>query len=414
MQSQQRVIPSETSTGTTLFRRVGFVIAALLVYHLGRYVPLVGIDYTFLYTLQGDNPLLKAAYTSIFGLGIEPYITASLLMQALIWIVPSLARRVQSYRGRLEINQYIRILTALLAAIQGYAIANAMLPFLNTPRQSFLLISVPLFQITTIATFTAGTMYLLWLSDQITKRGLGDGVLLILFAGVIAKLPNDIAIPLLTAHIAPKVLYMYALVVFCIIGAMVFIEQARRRIFVRLPEAGVAGKMSPGGIPYLQLKLNPTGIIAPFFAVWLVGASLYFIALWKGVEVSSLLYNTAGQPLTYVAASLGIVFFALYYTATMLNTRETVAHLEKSGGIIEDLPPGTTPVAYIGDVQMRIAVAGVVYLVLVYMVPEVLVLLSGVPFYIGGFSLLIIVLAILNFLRGVAPHLLKEPQPAEE
>lgn len=408
-----------------LKRRLLFLLAALVVYRVGAHIPVPGIDPTALEQLfrnqQGGilgmfNMFSGGALSrfTIFALGIMPYISASIIMQLASVMSPELeALKKEGEAGRRKITRYTRYGTVLLAVVQGLGISIAL-------EQSPGLVLDPglAFRVTTVLTLTAGTMFLMWLGEQITERGIGNGISMIIFAGIVAGLPGAVggtlelgrtgsfSIPLIIALFVAVVLVTYF---------VVFVERGQRKILVNYAKRQVGNKVYGGQSSHLPLKLNMSGVIPPIFASSLI---LFpgTIATWFGGDGSSGLTwlkdlagaLSPGQPVYIALYVAAIVFFCFFYTALVFNPKETADNLKRSGAFIPGIRPGDQTARYIDRVTMRLTLAGAVYITAVCLLPEFLVVALGTPFYFGGTSLLIIVVVSMDFMTQVQAQMMSQ------
>jgi preprotein translocase subunit SecY len=403
-----------------LKKRLWFTLGALLVYRLGTYIPLPGINPEALAELvkQNQSGILgifnmfaggAVGRMAIFALNIMPYISASIIVQLLTSVSPHLeALKKEGESGRKQINQYTRYGTVLLAAIQGYAIAAGL-------EASGRVVIDPglFFRITTMITLVGGTIFLMWLGEQITARGVGNGISLIIFAGIVANLPHAIAGTLELSRqgaLSAALIIVLFVVALAVIAFIVFMERAQRRLLVQYPKRQVGNKMFQGDSSHLPLKLNSAGVIPPIFAssLLLVPITIANFTAGSGPEwlttVTALLGQ--GQPLHIALYVAGIVFFAFFYTALVFNPQETADNLKKYNGFIPGIRPGQRTAEYIDYVLTRITVVGAAYLAAVCVLPEILISYAGVPFYFGGTSLLIVVSVTMDTVAQIQSHLL--------
>jgi preprotein translocase subunit SecY len=409
-----------------LKKRIWFTLAALLVYRFGTWIPIPGINvaaFEELFKSQSSGILGMFNMFSggavermaIFALNIMPYISASIIMQLMSSVNPKLeALKKEGEQGRKQINQYTRYLTVLLAAFQAYGIAIG----LEGSRSAAGAVVVEpglFFRMTTVVTLVGGTMFLMWLGEQITQRGIGNGISLIIFAGIVAGLP--VAIPQLfemarTGAISTFMLLVLIALMLFVVAAIVFIERAQRRLLIQYPKRQVGNRQSQGESSHLPLKLNSSGVIPPIFASSLlllpVTAAQFSSAQGGG---QSWLNNIVaalgpGQPLYLLTFVVLIVFFAFFYTAVVFNPKETADNLRKYGGFIPGIRPGDRTAEYIDYVLTRITVVGAIYLAAVCVLPEILRSQAAVPFYFGGTSLLIAVSVTMDTVAQVQSHLL--------
>ena len=404
-----------------LKRRLLFLLGALIVYRIGAHVPVPGIDPVQLKELfrsqQGGildmfNMFSGGALSrfTIFALGIMPYISASIIMQLLTVVVPQLEQlKKEGEAGRRKITQYTRYGTLVLATFQALGIAIA----LETQRG---LVIDPglLFRFTAVVTLVTGTMFLMWLGEQITERGIGNGISLIIFAGIAAGLPAAVGG---TLELARTGTFSIPLVLVLLIGAflvtafVVFVERGQRKILVNYAKRQVGRKVYGGQSSHLPLKLNMSGVIPPIFAssIILFPATL---AGWFGSnestywlrDIGSLLHP--GQPVYVLLYATAIIFFCFFYTALVFNPRETAENLKKGGAFVPGIRPGEQTARYIEKIIMRLTLVGAIYVTLVCLLPEFLIVKWNVPFYFGGTSLLIIVVVTMDFMAQVQAYVM--------
>jgi preprotein translocase subunit SecY len=399
-----------------------FTLGALIIYRLGTYVPLPGINPGALADVfsQQSSGILgmfdmfsggALGRMTIFALNIMPYITSAIIMQLMTAIVPSMeALKKDGEAGRKQINQYTRYLTVLLATVQGYGIAVGL-------ESASGVVSDPglFFRLTTVVTLVGGTLFLMWLGEQITSRGVGNGISLIIFSGIVAELPSALAGTLELGRTgALSVVLILGLFVMAaaVIAFIVFIERSVRKIVVQYPKRQHGNKVFGGDQSFLPLKINVPGVIPPIFASSLLLMPISIINLsgsqgggaeWL-VTLNALLGR--GQPL-YLAIYIGlIVFFAFFYTAIVFNPEDTAENLRKYGGYIPGIRPGKTTADYLDTVLTRLTVLGAAYLSAVCILPEILISQYSVPFYFGGTSLLIVVTVTLDTVGQIQSHLL--------
>jgi preprotein translocase subunit SecY len=402
-----------------LKQRIWFTLGALLVYRLGTYIPLPGIDPAELARLiqQNQGGILgifnmfsggAVGRMAIFALNIMPYISASIIIQLMTTVSPHLEQlKKEGEQGRKQINQYTRYGTVALAALQGFGIAKGL------EASGSVVINPGLyFEATTVITLTGGTVFLMWLGEQITARGVGNGISLIIFAGIVAELPAAIVNTLelgrrgaLSAGLIAGLIFM-AIVV---IAFIVFMERAQRRLIVQYPKRQQGNKMFQGDSSHLPLKLNTAGVIPPIFATSLLLLPVTVAGFSQGTGPEWLTFITAmlgrGQPLFLLLYIAGIVFFAFFYTAIVFNPKDTADNLKNYGGFIPGIRPGERTAEYIDYVLTRITVVGALYLALVCILPEILASQAAVPFYFGGTSLLIVVSVTMDTVAQVQSHL---------
>ena len=405
-----------------LKKRLWFTVGALIIYRLGTYLPLPGINPGALADIfsQQSSGILgmfdmfsggALGRMTIFALNIMPYITASIIMQLMTAIVPSLeALKKDGEGGRKTINQYTRYLTVLLASVQGYGIAVALEAASGVVGDPGMF-----FRLTTVVTLVGGTLFLMWLGEQITSRGVGNGISLIIFSGIVAELPTALAGTLelgRTGALSSVLIVLLFVMAAAVIAFIVFIERSVRKIVVQYPKRQHGNKVFGGDQSFLPLKINVPGVIPPIFASSLLLMPVSLINLSGGqaggaewlVTLNALLGR--GQPL-YLAVYIGmIVFFAFFYTAIVFNPEDTADNLRKYGGYVPGIRPGKSTADYLDFVLTRLTVLGAAYLAAVCILPEILISQYAVPFYFGGTSLLIVVTVTLDTVGQIQSHLL--------
>ena len=405
-----------------LKKRLWFTVGALVIYRLGTYLPLPGINPGALADIfsQQSSGILgmfdmfsggALGRMTIFALNIMPYITASIIMQLMTAIVPSLeALKKDGEGGRKTINQYTRYLTVLLASVQGYGIAVALEAASGVVGDPGMF-----FRLTTVITLVGGTLFLMWLGEQITSRGIGNGISLIIFSGIVAELPTALAGTLelgRTGALSSILIVLLFVMAAAVIAFIVFIERSVRKIVVQYPKRQHGNKVFGGDQSFLPLKINVPGVIPPIFASSLLLMPVSLINLSGGqsggaewlVTLNALLGR--GQPL-YLAVYIGmIVFFAFFYTAIVFNPEDTADNLRKYGGYVPGIRPGKSTADYLDFVLTRLTVLGAAYLAAVCILPEILISQYAVPFYFGGTSLLIVVTVTLDTVGQIQSHLL--------
>jgi len=403
-----------------LRQRLFFLLGALIVYRIGTFIPVPGIDPValarFFQSQQGTILSMVNMFSggairrlSIFALGVMPYISASIIIQMMAVVVPQLTSiKKEGESGRRKLTQYTRYGTVLLAAVQGASAAIAL------QNQGVVISPGPQFTFIAAVTLVAGTMFLMWLGEQITERGLGNGISMIILAGIVAGLPAAVAGTLemvRTGELNPA----FALILFGMVVAVtafvVFVERGQRRIQVNYAKRQQGRRMYAGQSTHLPFKLNMSGVIPPLFA----SGQLLFpatMASWSGTSQGlSWLQSAAaalgpGQPAHMVLYGALIIFFSFFYTALVFNSRETAENLKKSGAFIPGIRPGQQTGEYIDKVLTRLTVWGALYVTVVCLLPEFLIARFSVPFYFGGTSLLIMVVVIMDFQAQVAAHLM--------
>jgi preprotein translocase subunit SecY len=350
---------------------------------------------------------------SIFALGILPYISASIIMQLMTAVSPTIEQlKKEGESGRKKINQYSRYLTVLLAAFQGYGLAVG-LEAMSGPGGSAVLVSGWYFRFTTVVTIVGGTLFLMWLGEQITARGVGNGISLIIFTGIIAQLPSALASTLelgRTGAISTALIVFLLLMAVAVITFIVFIERAQRRILVQYPKRQQGNRMFGGESSHLPLKINSAGVIPPIFAssLLLLPATMASFGGAGGPEWLGLAsaWLGRGQPL-FILLFVGlIIFFAFFYTAIVFNPQDTADNLRKHGGFIPGIRPGQRTAEYLDFVLTRLTTVGSLYLAAVCILPEILISQYAVPFYFGGTSLLIVVSVTMDTTAQIQSHLI--------
>ena len=403
-----------------LKKRIWFTLGALIVYRLGTYIPLPGINPEALASAFSNqqsgilglfNMFSGGAVgrMAIFALGIMPYISASIIIQLMTSIIPSLdALKKEGEAGRKVINQYTRYGTVLLAVVQAYGISVGLEGGTNIVIDPGLF-----FRITAVVTLTGGTMFLMWLGEQITSRGIGNGISLIIFAGIVANLPHALAGMLELSRQGAMPVWVILVVTIVAIAAIVFIvfmERAQRRLIIQYPKRQVGNRMFQGESSHLPLKLNTSGVIPPIFAssLLLLPATIANFTAGQGPSWFNSIVALLGHgTILYMALYAGmIVFFSFFYTAIVFNPSDTADNLKKHGGFIPGIRPGQRTAEYIDYVLTRITVLGAAYLVIVCLLPEFLISATHVPFYFGGTSLLIVVNVTMDTVSQVQGHLL--------
>lgn len=407
--------------------RLLFVLGAFFVYRVGAHIPVPGIDPKALqmmfeqqsgtvldmFNMFSGGALMRL---SLFALGIMPYISASIIMQLMTVVIPALEQiKKEGESGRRRISQYTRYGTVVLATFQAIGISIALqnqtaggLSVVISPGVSFLVI--------TTITLVTGTLFLMWLGEQITERGIGNGISLIIFAGIVSGLPAAIGGTLelaRTGEMNGVFIVLLFLVAIAVTALVVFVEKGQRRIIINYPKRRQGRKMYAGQSSFLPLKLNMAGVIPPIFAssIILFPAT---IAGWFGdaqgfswlQDVSTLL--SPGQPIYVMFYATAIIFFCFFYTALVFNAKETADNLKKSGAFLPGVRPGAQTTAYIDKVMTRLTLIGAFYITLVCLLPEFLIVYWDVPFYFGGTSLLIIVVVVMDFMSQMQTHMMSQ------
>jgi len=413
---------SSFGKATELRQRILFTLGALIVARLGTYIPMPGIDPAELarqLTQQSGglldvfNVLAGGAISrmAIFSLGIMPYISASIIIQLMTTVFPELENlKKEGEAGRKVINQYTRYGTVGLAAVQAYGIA------LGLEHWGHVVIAPGLFfRMSAVITLTGGTILLMWIGEQITSRGVGNGISLIIFAGIVARFPQYIGQAfesVRTGSIGPIMIIGFILFVAALVTGIVFMERAQRRLRVQYPKRQVGNKMYGGESSHLPLKLNVSGVIPPIFAssillmpTTVAGFNAQSIPDWLQTIVT---YISHGQPLYLVLYGLMILFFSFFYTSIVFNPEETADNLRKYGGFIPGIRPGKRTAEHIDYVLTRITVVGALYLAGVCLIPEIASAYYNVPFYLGGTSILIVVSVTMDTVAQIQSHLIAQ------
>jgi preprotein translocase subunit SecY len=412
------------SKATELKKRIWFTLGALIIYRLGTYIPIPGIDPVILddvfkqqaggilgmFNLFSGGALERM---TIFALNIMPYISASIIMQLMTSVSPQLgALKKEGEVGRKKINQYTRYGTVFLTALQGYGIAVGLEGMTTSAGAGAVIDPGSFFRGSTVITLIGGTMFLMWLGEQITARGIGNGISLIIMAGIVAELPSALVGTLelgRTGALSSLFIIFLFLMVFSVIALIVFVERAQRRILIQYPKRQTGNRMTQGESSHLPLKLNTAGVIPPIFASSLLLMPITVASFsatggpeWLGLVAS---YLGRGQPLYMLVYILGIVFFCFFYTAVVFNPEDTADNLKKYGGFIPGIRPGKRTAQYLDYVLTRLTVVGAIYLSAVCLLPEILISQYSVPFYFGGTSLLIVVSVTMDTVAQVQSHL---------
>ncbi|RAI44190.1 preprotein translocase subunit SecY [Rhodoplanes roseus] len=403
-----------------LKKRIWFTLGALLVYRLGTYIPLPGIDpgqWEQIFRTQAGGILGMFNMfagggihrMAIFALNIMPYISASIIIQLLTTVSPALENlKKEGESGRKVINQYTRYLTVVLSVFQAYGISVGL-------EGAGSVVSDPgfFFRISTVITLTGGTMFLMWLGEQITARGIGNGISLIILAGIVAELPGALVGMFELGRqgaMSTGVILLIMVMSVAVIGFIVFMERAQRRLLIQYPKRQIGNRMFEGQTSHLPLKLNTSGVIPPIFAssLLLLPTTVANLNAGQGPEWLSIITTQLGhgRPLFLLLYIGLIVFFAFFYTAIVFNPTETADNLKKHGGFIPGIRPGERTAEYIDYVLSRITVVGAAYLAVVCLIPEILISYASVPFYFGGTSLLIVVSVTMDTVAQIQGYLL--------
>jgi len=416
------------SKATELKRRIWFVLGALIVYRAGTFITLPGIDPLVMADIiktqsQGVLGLFDVfaggalSRMSIFALNIMPYISASIIIQLMSSVSPQMEQmKKEGVNGRIRLNQYTRYLTVMITALQAFGIASGLESATGANGAPAVVNPGLFFQFTTVITLVGGTMFLMWLGEQMTDRGIGQGISVLIFAGIVAGLPGALAGTLelgRTGALSSFIIILMGVGSIATIAFIIFMELGQRRILVQYPKRQVGARVMGGESSHLPLKVNTAGVIPPIFASSLLLLPLT-IAGFQGAgggDGGGIL-NTMGallgrgQPLYMILYSVMIIFFAFFYTAVVFNPSETAENLRKYGGFVPGIRPGKNTAEYLDYVLTRLTVVGGIYLIIVCLIPEFLISKLSVPFYFGGTSLLIVVNVTINTMQQVQSHLL--------
>ncbi len=409
---------------TELRKRIWFTLAALIVYRIGTYIPLPGIEPAVIndvFARQAGGILGMfnvfaggaLARMTIFALNIMPYISASIIIQLMTPVIPSLdAIKKEGEQGRKKLNQYTRYLTVLITAAQAYGLAVGMEGMRSSMGPAVLDPGL-FFRFTTVITLVGGTMFLMWLGEQITARGVGNGISLIIFTGIVASFPHSIAATLelgRTGAMSTVFILVLMILVVAVVFCVVFVERAQRRIIIQYPKRQVGMRITGGESTHLPLKINTSGVIPPIFASSLLLMPITLMSFFAGQGPSWFstisAYLGHGQPLYLALYVLLIVFFAFFYTAVVFNPVETADNLKKHGGFVPGIRPGKNTADYLDRVLTRLTVIGAAYLAIVCILPEILISRFAVPFFFGGTSLLIVVTVTMDTVTQIQSHLI--------
>lgn len=415
------------SKATELKKRLWFTLGALVVFRLVSFVPLPGIDPVALGTLfQGTQGGVLDFFNmfsggalermSLIALGVTPYITASIVVQLMTSLVPSfMALKKEGDTGRKTLNQYTRFGTVFLTIVQGYGIAVGLESWGAADGSSAVIDPGMFFRISTVISLVGGTMFLMWLGEQITARGIGNGISLIIMAGIVAQLPSALGTMFeqaRTGAISSGFVLLVAVLALATIAFICLMERAQRRILIQYPKRQVGSRMTQGESSHLPLKVNTAGVIPPIFAssLLLMPLTVAQFSAQGGTGPDWLITVTTalqhGAPLYMTLYALGIAGFAFFYTAIVFNPEETAENLKKYGGFIPGIRPGQRTAEFLDYVLNRITVIGAAYLVLICLLPEFLISSLAVPFYFGGTSLLIVVNVTMDTVSQIQSHLL--------
>ena len=406
-----------------LRRRLVFLLLALVVYRIGSYIPVPGIDPVQLKQLfngqQGGilnlfNMFSGGALSrfSVLALGITPYISASIIMQLMAYVVPAFEQmKKEGEAGRRKITQYTRYGTLGLALFQSFGIAVAL-----ESSQGLVIDPGFAFRMTAVVSLTAGTVFLMWLGEQITERGLGNGISILIFAGIAAGLPSAMGglLELVRTGAMSIIIAMLIVIVVALVTYfVVYVERGQRKILVNYARRQVGNKVYGGQSSHLPLKLNMAGVIPPIFASSIILLPATVVTWFSSGESMRWLKDIAGtlspgQPVYVMLYAAAIIFFCFFYTALVFNSRETADNLKKSGAFIPGIRPGDQTARYIDKILVRLTLAGAIYITFVCLLPEFLILKYNVPFYFGGTSLLIIVVVTMDFMAQVQNYMMSQ------
>ena len=418
---------NKTGAFAELRSRLLFVLGAFFVYRVGAHIPVPGIDPKALaimfeqqsgsildmFNMFSGGALMRL---SLFALGIMPYISASIIMQLMTVVVPAMEQiKKEGESGRRKISQYTRYGTIILATFQAIGISMALqnqtaggLGVVINPGISFIVI--------TTVTLVTGTIFLMWLGEQVTERGIGNGISLIIFAGIVSGLPSAIGGTLelaRTGEMNGAFIVLLFIVAIAVTALVVFVERGQRRIIINYPKRQQGRKMMAGQSSFLPLKLNMAGVIPPIFASSIILFPSTIAGWFSGNEgfgwlqdVSTML--SPGQPIYVLFYATAIIFFCFFYTALVFNSKETADNLKKSGAFLPGIRPGEQTTAYIDKVMTRLTLVGAFYITLVCLLPEFMIVYWNVPFYFGGTSLLIIVVVVMDFISQLQTHMMSQ------
>lgn len=427
MSKSRAEMASKMSAYSELRTRLLFVLGAFFVYRVGAHIPVPGIDPKALelmfeqqtgtildmFNMFSGGALMRL---SLFALGIMPYISASIIMQLMTVIIPAMEQiKKEGEAGRRKISQYTRYGTVVLATFQAIGISMALqnqtaggLGVVINPGLSFIVI--------TTITLVTGTIFLMWLGEQVTERGIGNGISLIIFAGIVSGLPSAIGGTLemaRTGEMNGAFIVLLFLIAVAVTALVVFVERGQRRIIINYPKRQQGRKMMAGQSSFLPLKLNMAGVIPPIFASSIILFPSTIAGWFSGNEgfgwlqdVSTML--SPGQPVYVLLYATAIIFFCFFYTALVFNSKETAENLKKSGAFLPGIRPGEQTTAYIDKVMTRLTLIGAFYITLVCLLPEFMIVYWNVPFYFGGTSLLIIVVVVMDFISQLQTHMMSQ------
>ncbi|WP_408873010.1 preprotein translocase subunit SecY [Gluconobacter roseus] len=415
---------SSFSKATELKKRIWFTLGALIVYRLGTYIPVPGVDATVMGQLlaqhQGGILGMFDMFTggalgrmTVFALNIMPYISASIIIQLLSTALPSMeAMKKEGEAGRKKLNQYTRYLTVFIALFQAYGIAVG-LENMTAHGASAVVAPGMFFIASCVVTLVGGTMFLMWLGEQITSRGVGNGISLIIFAGIVANLPHAMASLFelgRTGALSPIFVVIFLVLAIAVIGFIVFMEQAQRRVVIQYPKRQVGNRIFGGDSTHMPLKVNTAGVIPPIFASSVLLIPVTISGFMNGHSMPGWLSVLGqqlgqGQPLYMLFYAAMILFFSYFYAAITFNPEETAENLRKQGGFIPGIRPGASTATYFDKILSRLTAIGALYLIVVCLLPQILISKYNVPFYFGGTSLIIIVSVTIDTVTQIQSHL---------
>lgn len=403
-----------------LKKRLLFVLLGIFIFRVGSYIPVPGIDPARMQDFfnQHGQGLLgmfnmfsggALRRLTIFALSVMPYISASIIMQMMTMIVPTFVQlKKEGENGRKKINQYTRYFTVILSLVQAFGISKWL------ASSGVALNPGPTFFFVAVVTLVTGTMFLMWLGEQMTERGIGNGISMIIFSGIVARLPAAIA-GIFTQVRQGQLSALSVLVIFCmamaVIAVIVYVERAQRKIKINYPKRQMGRKMYNGQVSHLPLKINMAGVIPPIFAQSILLFPLTVARFFSTAHGFGWLDNVAtslspGEPVYMIVFSAAIIFFSFFYTALVFNPKETADNLKSQGAYIAGIRPGEHTMQFIDNVMTRLTLVGAIYLTLVALLPQVLRYAWNVPFYFGGTSLLIVVVVVMDFMSQVQAHLM--------
>ncbi|MAJ82416.1 MAG: preprotein translocase subunit SecY [Legionellales bacterium] len=410
----------DPSTYKEIRNRLFFILFAVMIFRLGAHIPVPGVDFLklseYFSKYQGGivglfNMFSGGAFSrlTIFALGVMPYISASIIMQLLSTSVNHLMQlKKEGDSGRRKISQYTRYLAVVISCIQGTATTTWLV------SQNLVIEATPIFFVTSVATLVTGTMFLIWLGEQMTEKGIGNGISLIIVLGIVSRLPSSCG-QLLTqvrqGQMASMTLIAISLFVVGLVMFVVFMERAQRKIAINYPKKQMGNKMYGGQSSSLPLKINMAGVIPPIFASMIIMFPGTLINWFGGHSrtgiLGEMLYAISpGQPLYLFLFSLAIIYFCFFYTSIMFDPKDIADNLKRSGALVPGIRPGKNTADYIENVMTRLTLVGSIYLVFVSLVPQFLIQAWKVPFYFGGTSLLIIVVVLMDFVGQLQTHML--------